>query len=227
MNNYWIDFWKEYAINATGMDEQSQVLRTLHRKPISEELWLHTLEEIDKVFDVHDGERILDLCSGNGLLAKHLVEKGVKVVAVDISEELLKNIANIDNIETLTSDIRLLDFNENSFDKVIFYAGIQYLNNNEALILLKNIFKWLKPDGTAYIGDIPDLNKRWDFFNTKERQRVFFDNLLTNKAIVGNWYEQEWFLNLKDYIGFSSGKFLKQDNRLINASHRFDYIYKK
>jgi len=226
-NNYWINFWKDYTINVSGEDEQSQVLRTLNKQPISEELWNYTLNEIDAVFKVSKGEKLLDLCSGNGLLAKHFVNKGASVIAVDISEELLKNISNIKNIEPINLDIRLLDFKENSFDKIIFYAGIQYLNNIEALILLKNIFKWLKPNGSVFIGDIPDYKKRWEFFNTEERLQVFFDNILADKAIVGNWFEREWFDNLTKYIGFSYGEFLQQNEKLIYSSYRFDYLYKK
>jgi len=208
-------------------DEQLQVLRTLNKKPISEKLWNYTLNEIDNVFKVRKGEKILDLCSGNGLLAKNLVKKGASVVAVDISEELLKNLSNIKNIETINLDIRLLDFKESSFDNIIFYAGIQYLNNKEALILMKNIFKWLKPNGSVFIGDIPDHKKRWKFFNTEERLQVYFDNILADKAIVGNWYEREWFHNLTKYIGFSNGEFLQQNKKLIYSSYRFDYLYKK
>ena len=226
-NNYWIDFWKSYTTSAIGKDEQSQVLRTLNKVPISKELWEYTLTKIDEVFNIIEGDHVLDLCSGNGLISKHFVDKGASVVAVDISIELLKSISNIHRIKTINSDIRSLDFEVNSFDKIILYAGIQYLSFKEAILLLKNIFKWLKPNGIVMIGDIPDFNRRWDFFNTNERQEVFYDNQLTGKSIIGNWFEIEWFDYLTNYLGFNEGKFIKQDKKLINANHRFDYFYKK
>ena len=47
-NNYWTDFWVKYGSNLEGLDEQSQVLRTKYKKPISEELWKYTLDRIDE-----------------------------------------------------------------------------------------------------------------------------------------------------------------------------------
>ena len=60
-DNYWIDFWTDYTANLKETDEQSQVLRTQNKKPISEELWKYTLQKIDSVFEVEKGDEILDL----------------------------------------------------------------------------------------------------------------------------------------------------------------------
>lgn len=226
-SNYWVDFWKNYTSDISNKDEQSQVLRTYNKKPISNDLWEFTINQIDEVFKVEPDEIILDLCSGNGLLSKHFVGRGGSVVSVDISEELLSEISHIDGIETIQSDIRNVNFKEESFDKIILYAGIQYLTYKEAAILLKNIYKWLKPKGIVFIGDIPNWDKRWGFFNSIERHKVYFDNLITDKAIVGTWFEREWFEYLTAYIGFNKGEFIKQDKKLIYSSFRFDFLYKK
>lgn len=226
-DNHWVDFWKDYAIGSKGKDEQSQVLRTFNKKPITNELWEFTLNQIDSIFEVNPGDHVLDLCCGNGLLSKHFINKGATVTAVDVSQDLLTNISDIKGIMTIQSDIRTLNFEDASMDKVIIYAGIQYLNAKEAILLLQNIFKWLKPNGSLFIGDIPDLKKRWNFFNTKERQAVFFNNQLSGKAIVGYWFEKEWFDNLTQFIGFKEGLFHTQAEKLIYSSFRFDYLYKK
>jgi len=226
-HKYWIDFWKEYTTNILHKDQHSQVLRTFNKKPISERLWDFTLSKIDEVFTVKKDETVLDLCSGNGLLAKHFLNKGASVVAVDVSEELLVNISNIKGIKTINSDVLQIDFEENSFDKIILYAGNQYFNYKESVVLLKNIQKWLTPGGIAFVGDIPDLKRRWTFFNTDERRRIYFDNLLDDKAIVGTWFEKEWFDYVTNYIGFKKGKFLEQDPKLIYAKFRFDYLFEK
>lgn len=226
-DNYWVDFWKNYTANNKENDEQSQVLRTLNKKPISNELWGFTLNEIDKNFIVSENDSVLDLCSGNGLLSKHFVAKGAKVTAVDVSDELLKNLIDTPNVKTISSDIRLLDFNDNTFDKIIIYAGIQYLTNKEVVALIKKMHRWLKPIGELYIGDIPNSNKLWAFYNNEKRQEVYFNNLLEGKSIVGNWFEKEWFDKLTNYIGFSNGEFFPQNEKLIYANFRFDYCYKK
>jgi SAM-dependent methyltransferase len=226
-SNYWIDFWINYALESKDMDSQSQVLRTLNKQPISKELWDFTLTNIDEVFKVDKGDYVLDLCSGNGLLAEHFQAKGAHVVAVDISRDLLENIKEFNGIETIISDIREVQFNQNTFDKIVIYAGIQYLNNKEALILMRNMYSWLKPGGVLFIGDIPDHHKIWEFYNNAERQAVYFENVLNDTAIVGNWFEREWFENLTTFIGFKHGEHLKQHHKLIYSNFRFDFRYLK
>lgn len=225
--DYWIHFWNEYAASSVNKDEQSQVLRTLNKKPISKKLWDYTLTKIDETFKVVEGDYVLDLCSGNGLISKHFVDKGASVVAVDISKNLLNNLKDIKEIKTINSDIRELEFDKNAFDKIIIYAGIQYLNDKETVHLMQNIYAWLKPNGIVFIGDIPDLSKRWNFYNTKERHKVYFENMLNDISIVGNWFEESWFQNLGFYLNFEKGERLDQDEKLIYSSFRFDFLFKK
>ncbi|MCP4440180.1 MAG: class I SAM-dependent methyltransferase [Aureispira sp.] len=226
-NDYWVNFWQDYTTDITEKDEQSQVLRTFNKKPITEELWQFTLDEIDSVFNVVEGDHVLDLCSGNGLLSKHFLTKGASVAAVDISKELLTNLEGIEGIDAIHSDIRAVDFDNHTFDHILFYAGIQYLTDKEAIVLLQKIYNWLKPGGSLFIGDIPDVKKRWNFFNNEERHKVFFDNQLKGEAIVGNWFESDWFDNLTAYLGFKEGQLVEQDEKLIYSTFRFDYLYKK
>jgi ubiquinone/menaquinone biosynthesis C-methylase UbiE len=226
-NNYWIDFWKDHGASSNKSDIQTQVLRTLNKKPISNDLWEYTLEEIDKIFIINQNDRVLDLCCGNGLLSQHFVEKGATVVAVDVSDELLSQMNHVDAIKTINSDIRHLEFKAGSFDKVIIYAGIQYLTNKEAVELLKRVYSWLKPEGVLFIGDIPDVSKLWSFYNSVERKKAYFDNLLNDTAIVGNWYDIQWLESLTSFIGFNFGTVIPQNPKLIYSNFRFDFLYKK
>ncbi|MBU3822749.1 class I SAM-dependent methyltransferase [Flavobacteriaceae bacterium XHP0103] len=226
-DKYWIEFWKTYGASANDKDEHTQVLRTLNKKPISKDLWEFTLQKLDDVFFVKKNDRVLDLCSGNGLFSKHFVAKGASVVAVDISQDLLVKLDGIEEIQTINSDIRDLDFENNSFDKIIIYAGIQYLRNKETVQLLQVAYKWLKPGGVFFIGDIPDISKLWEFYNTKERQKIYFENLLSDASIVGNWYDSKWFEKLTRFIGFKECKTIVQDSKLIYSNFRFDFLCKK
>jgi len=225
--NYWIDFWENYGRDSKGKDKQIQVLRTLNKNPISEELWDFTKSFISSRFPILPQDKVLDLCSGNVLFSNYFVSQGAKVVSVDISKDLLNEIEDTVNIQTVHSDIRNLDFEPRTFDKIFLYAGIQYLDNKEALTLMKNCFNWLKPGGIVYIGDIPDLDRQWEFYNTIERQKIYFDNLLNNISIVGNWFRKTWFENLSSYLGFEEGVYVSQHKRLIYSNFRFDFIYKK
>jgi ubiquinone/menaquinone biosynthesis C-methylase UbiE len=226
-SKYWIEFWKDYTENISDGNEQTQVLRTKDKKPITQELWQFTLDEIEKEFPVQKGDKILDLCAGNGLFSRYFESKGAIVTAVDISSRLLENISNSKNITTINSDIRELIFEPKSFNKVFFYAGIQYLNDKEALVMIKDIYNWVEDDGILFVGDIPEEEKKFSFYNTIERQKVYFDNVLEDKEIIGNWFKKDWLDKLGKYCGFSKTKYLPQNEKLIYSNFRFDFKYVK
>ncbi len=222
--NYWLDYWNTQATNSKGLSLQERVLRTSNKQAISKLDWSKTLNIIDNNINVKQNETVLDLCAGNGLLSKHFAEKCKFVYAVDFSKELLIEIDNLNysNIKTIHKDMRLVEFESEKFDKIIIYAGIQYISLKETIILFEKMNKWLKPKGTVYIGDIPDENNIWSFFNTNERRQLYFENKKNNKQIVGTWFTKEFFINLSEYIGFSSCNIKNQDNFMIYSHFRFD-----
>ena len=224
-SQYWANFWRDYGKGAEGQDEQTQVLRTLNKQPISKELWEFTLGCIERAIESNADDSLLELCCGNGLISRHLSPNIKSITAVDISRELIKSIDKQEykNIEPMVSDVRDLDFTKNSFSKVIMYAGIQYLTLSESLTMFEQVYSWLKPGGILFIGDIPDLNKRWVFYNTKERQADYFNNLRAGKDVIGTWFESSFFDKLSSFVGFSRGTLLPQPDKLICSRFRYDY----
>lgn len=229
ISDYWIDFWQTYAKKNKNKDLHTQVLRTYNKEPIDPEVWDLTLDKIMESLDLAINDTVLDLCCGNGLLAKPFSKRCSSVTAVDISKDFIEKINKKEypNIKPIVKDIRKIKFSESSFTKVIIYAGLQYLNYEESLKLLVSIYKWLKSEGVLYIGDIPDRNKLWNFYNNEERVAVYFNNLKKQSCIVGTWFEQDWLTRLAEYCGFSMVEIVPQDSRLIYSHFRFDMIMKK
>jgi len=222
-NNYWENFWNENNI-LNSENPQNQVGRALNKEPISEELWIKTLSYIFNTINITSNDVVLDLCAGNGLITLPLSEKVKKVVAVDISTKLLSSINNKknENITTIVEDIIKLKFEENSFSKVIFYFAIQHFTEIEVISLFKKVNSWLEIGGIYYIGDIPDIDKLFNFFNTKERESAFFNSLKNKKPIIGTWFNRRYLEKLGLYSGFSSVEIIKQPSYLINSHYRFD-----
>ena len=222
MNDYWTEYWKLHGEKSKDLDQHTQVLRTLNKKPITQEKWEFTLEEIDKNFKVKAGEHVLDLCSGNGLLSRHFAAKGALVRAVDISADLLDGLKEVSGVTTENADIRNVNYEHESIDHVLLYAGVQYLNLAETLILFQRIHAWLKPGGSVFIGDIPDVDRKFTFYNTPERQSVYFQNLLQDIDVVGTWFSKDWLVNLAAHLNFSQAEVIPQHEELIYAKYRFD-----
>ena len=223
--DFWVDFWNTYAKNSKVQDEHSQVLRTLNKEPISNDIWEFTLTTIENAIEPKKDDNLLELCCGNGLISRHLSPKVKNITAIDISVELINTIdtSKYSNIKALDSDIRCLTYDDKAFDKIIIYAGIQYLNYSETIKLFEQIYTWLKPGGILFIGDIPDKDKLWAFYNTPEREAVYFNNTKEEIDVVGTWFEKDFFYKLGDFIGFSTGEVIEQDKKLIYSNFRYDF----
>ena len=227
--DYWAEFWSRYGQKGLSSNEQEQVLRTFNKRAIKPELWKFTLEDIDKKFPVGSDDDLLDLCCGNGLLARHYASKCRSITGVDISTKLIEVLEkrDLDNVKTELADIRKVDFSKNMFSRILFYAGIQYLTEAESIDLFHKFVKWLRPGGLLFIGDIPDRRLIWTFYDTPDRQKIYFDNYVVGKDVVGTWFDRDWLEKLSKYAGFQRSKALNQHPNLIYAKFRFDLVCKR
>jgi len=229
MDSYWKKFWNEHAKSSISKQQQHQVLRTLGKKPVTDEQFLMMLKHIEKKMNMTHDDVILDLCCGNGLFTVFFASKCKKVVGVDFARELIAQIdpKKYKNILVKVEDVRKVNFKEKTFDKVFVYAGLQYLTYKETVYLFEAAIRWLRSKGLFFIGDIPDKAKMWDFFNTEEREYIYFDSLKNEKPIIGTWFDKSWLLRLGKYVGFKEIKILKQPQGFPYSHYRFDMILKK
>lgn len=93
----------------------------------------------------NDGQAILDLGCGTGVLTVQLADLCNKIVGVDSSQSMIdKAKERFGNIEFMVCDALALPF-ENEFDVVFSNAVFHWISDHDAL--LKNIYKVLKPQG--------------------------------------------------------------------------------
>ena len=225
-DQYWTNFWVKHGAASINSNVHTQVLRTLQKKPISENSWQNTLDFVYNQMQLTTGHQMLDLCCGNGLFSQYFDKNCERLLAVDISADLLTPLSKIPetSIKPFQADIRALELSEREFDRVLLYAALQYLNESEAVQLFENIVKWLKPGGIFYIGDIPDRNQLWEFFDDGNRKSDYFKSLNNGNAVIGTWFEPEWVYELGKYAGFSSVEIIKQPEYMIYHSYRYDAI---
>lgn len=227
-SDYWNKYWNEAEI-IKEVDPQKQIGRTVNKIPITSDRWQETLNYIAKTVELDAKDRLVDLCAGNGLIAIPFAKKCRHVLAIDVSKELLSkiNTSKNPNIETQIHDIRTLEFSENLFSKIILYASIQYLTEKETILLFEKAHKWLTNNGLFFIGDIPDVDKLWNFSDTNKRRKAYFESLKYEKPIIGNWFKKEFLIHAAEYAGFSKSCILNQPKNQINSSYRFDILLKK
>ena len=223
--NYWKEYWGKVHV-ASSPDPQVQVARTRSGAPIDDESWSMTLDHVQGCLEIDSRDKILDACGGNGLFAARFEELCHQVVVVDVNAQLLENLGKISpTIETVHSDLLgYLQDNNAIFDKILFYAGIQYFSELETFQILAEFKKVLKPGGILFIGDIPNFNQRDLFLASDNRFKRYFDNLQDGKESIGTWFTFEWLSELTRYLDFQSCTLKVQPSYQIYSDFRFDAL---
>jgi demethylmenaquinone methyltransferase / 2-methoxy-6-polyprenyl-1,4-benzoquinol methylase len=127
---------------------------------------------------LHPGQKVLDVASGTGDLAKVFAKKvghTGKVVMTDINESMLQvgrdrltDAGIIGNIEYVIADAENLPFADNDFHLVTIAFGLRNVTNKDAA--LRSMFRVLKPGGKLLIlefshASAPPLRKLYDAYS--------------------------------------------------------------
>lgn len=107
-------------------------------------------EFYNKIVDLgycKDGQHVLDLATGTGVLPRNMYKYGAEWIGTDISENQIKYARELSrglDINYIISSAENLDFSENSFDVITACQCFMYFNQS---VLFPKAYKWLKPNG--------------------------------------------------------------------------------
>lgn len=94
------------------------------------------------------GKRTLELCTGTGLIARHVADAASEMVATDFAEKMLAEARKGELPANLTfqqADATALPFDDDSFDAVIISNALHIIPNpKQALAEIRRV---LRPDG--------------------------------------------------------------------------------
>jgi len=82
------------------------------------------LERVDRLLDLSNGERVLEVGCGQGHLTKRLAERGVDIVGIDANPNA-PEIAESDRVVFMYAEN--LKFDDNSFDTVVAVHSIEHI----------------------------------------------------------------------------------------------------
>ncbi|KKP59476.1 MAG: Demethylmenaquinone methyltransferase [Candidatus Magasanikbacteria bacterium GW2011_GWC2_34_16] len=111
-----------------------------------------------------DGKKVLDVGAGTGRLTLKLAKAGAEVVALDVSEEMLKRIMNYESrIKVVIGDAEDLPFPNESFDFVTAAFLVVHLKDLERFF--DEVYRVLKPNGKFLVTNInqkepPEVNTK-------------------------------------------------------------------
>lgn len=115
---------------------------------------IYPIEFYQRIIDLgycKNGQTVLDLATGTGVLPRNMYKYGGKWTGVDIAENQIKYAKELSkglDINYIVSPVEYLEFEENSFDVITACQCFMYFDKN---ILIPKIYKWLKPGGHLLI----------------------------------------------------------------------------
>lgn len=103
---------------------------------------------VDLFLDALDGDRVLDVGCGPGWETAQMVEAGVDVVGVDISQSLLDEATeHVPHAEFARADMRSLPIGSESVDGVWACASLLHVPREQLPGALAELARVLRPDG--------------------------------------------------------------------------------
>lgn len=145
------------------------------------------------------GKKLLDYCCGKGEFTIFPAKKGAHVDGIDISDKSIEianaradywNVADKTNFHVM--DAENLDFPDNTFDIILSYSSLSYLQLDKTYA---ELFRVLKSDGIVIIVDTlghnPILNlNRKKYIRSGKKQQYHYDHILKVKDVM---YARKYF----------------------------------
>lgn len=225
-------YYKNYSLkftNNTEYDLLNQVGKTYLGNTITKEIFNNIIKSIVFNLNILEKDEILDLCCANGLITKYISKYCKFVNGFDLSDDLINTankVCSLDNNSFKTLNILDIDFNNYKSSKIYMYEALQFFDGKMLKDLLVRITS-SKNTFSLFIGSIPNQEKIFEFYNTQERKKYYFNEVLNNgKFHIGNWWYKEQIQYLCEDLGLAC-KIIEQDKSLHTAHYRFDCLIEK
>ncbi|MHB8593199.1 MAG: class I SAM-dependent methyltransferase [Acidimicrobiales bacterium] len=118
------------------------------------------VEEVLKQATCPAGGDALDIGCGTGVVALELAQRGIRVLAADVSSAMTDALQaeavsrGLDNVTTLVGPAEELDLAPGSLDIVVSNYALHHLRDSDKERLLRSAAVWLRPGGRLVVGDM-------------------------------------------------------------------------
>lgn len=128
----------------------NRIAEDWHKDHLHDDWWIQDIDTFIK--NLPPGAHVLDVGCGSGVKAKYLIDHGLKVTGIDISEKLLEIARReIPEGEFAILSMAELDTMQETFDGVFAQASLLHIPRKDAGEIVKKMVRRLKPDGLLYI----------------------------------------------------------------------------
>ncbi len=164
--------------NKKAYDSKADAIERLYQKHFS-----HVKPFAQDFLRHLPGKTVIDLGAGPGTHAHYFYERGLDVMCVDYSKEMLRRCAN-KGVKALLMDIEDFWMPDKTVDGIWMYSSLLHIKDENIPAVVRNLARMLKPNGVLGLAvregekdgfDTDPLGvKRWFNFFTDEEIRGHF-----------------------------------------------------
>lgn len=167
-------------------------------------------KEIEKFISLlPKNAKVLDVGCGAGVpVAKTLVDSGLDVVGIDLSESMLKLAKkNVPKAKFYKKDMTKLDFEDNSFDGLTAFYSVIHVPREKHSSIFQNLHKTLKPNGIMLVSmgseewegteEFHGAKMFWSHYNPEKSLQIIKEagfGIIFDKHIVSGGEKHYWIL---------------------------------
>lgn len=208
-------------------DFLGQTRRTVQGQPVSDEQIQMIVKAIKTGLTIQHDDVLLELACGNGALSRFLFDSCKAYLGTDLSEYLIsvakKNFEVMPDYQFSVqsgADYVRQETHPERFSKVLCYAGFQYFPTEEAIEILRVLFKRFINVRTVFIGNLPDKERAAMFYKEKQPS---VEELSDCSTAIGTWRTQSEFAELVGDTGWKV-KFSTMPAEFHGSYYRYDAL---
>jgi ubiquinone/menaquinone biosynthesis C-methylase UbiE len=143
-------------------------------------------KRIDFLTGLLEKGKVLDVCSGTGLISEGLIGKGYDVVSLDLSMNMLLMRKHVKRYQPVNGISHELPFKSCVFDLVISIASFHHIAERESVrMTIEEMKRVTRKGGHIVLWDHNPLNPYWKIIMKKVPQDTGEERLITQGELVG------------------------------------------
>ncbi len=178
------------------------------------------------IIQLAPSDHVLDIGCGVGGIARPLAPFSARWSGCDLSLNMVKaaRSARQPNADFVRAAAARLPFKRNTFDKVLIYSSLHYLNRDKAKEAVDEAKRVCRPGGRILLGDLPDANLKrsyelatgfgW-YRRMLSRGSRALRFLTRRPRLLETWFSRRWVS-----VTFDDGQFSVQ---IIDRDSKFRF----
>lgn len=223
-NNEWLDIW-EKKYKSFDFTKDLHVLDGFDG--MSKKEWQNLVNYFLDIIKIEPEDAVLEVGCGSGAFINE-IGRCKELSGIDYSEDAIEAIKKMVAGNFIVAEANTIPFQSNSFDKVLSFAVFFYFSSYEyAREAFIEMLRVMKPDGTLFIGDINDLDKKELAITLREesdgKRKAKY---LSKKKVDHLYFPKSFFQNLANEHNMEI-TFIEQNKELAfyyNSQYRYSIL---